>query len=117
MGDQQQLERGSGRPAGHAPALQIDNSHRLHSREPLVRGKEEPGGKPPAGGTPQVPSFKFSLCKLGPAAARAAVEELRIALVKLPVRQQIARAIHQSARKEHNTAKVPCRVSSFNHAE
>jgi hypothetical protein len=83
----------------------------------LVRGKEEPGGKPPAGGTPQVPSFKFSLCKLGPAAARAAVEELRIALAKLPVRQQIAQARHQSARKEHNTAKVPCRVSSFNHAE
>ena len=83
----------------------------------MVRGKEEPGGKPPAGGTPEVPSFKFSLCKLGPAAARAAVEELRIALAKMPERQQIARAIHQSARKEHNTAEVPCRVSSFGHAE
>ena len=83
----------------------------------MVRGKEEPGGKPPAGDTPQVPSFKFSLCKLGSAAARAAVEELRIALVKMPERQQIAQARHQSARKEHNTAKGQCRVSSFGHAE
>ena len=30
---------------------------------------------------------------------------------------QVSRARHQSAGKEHNTAKVPCRVSSFNHAE
>ena len=36
-------EQRSGRPAGHAPALRIDNSHRLHSREPLVRGRRNQG--------------------------------------------------------------------------
>jgi hypothetical protein len=36
-----ELEQGSGRPAGHASALQIDSSHRLHSQRSFVRGKEE----------------------------------------------------------------------------
>ena len=60
---QQQLERGSGRPAGHAPALRIDNSHRLQSRRSLVRGKEEPGASrrraTPPGSKPQYNSLEF----------------------------------------------------------
>ena len=81
----------------------------------MVRGREEPWGKPPAGGTPRVPSFKFSLCKLGPAAARAAVEEPRIALAKVPDSRLAARAAadctsQTSVRKEgtqHGQGTVP----------
>jgi hypothetical protein len=101
---QQGPERGSGRPAGHTSALQIDGSHRLHSQRSLVRGKEEAWGGPLAGsGTgPQVSSLaRASAVHRQPGRQPGGP---RIALGKVPEQQQATRVRLQSARKEHNTA-------------
>jgi hypothetical protein len=61
-------------------------------------------GRATGGRRHRAPSFKFSSCRRSPSAARAAVEGTKNCAGKGPERQQAARARHQSARKEHNTA-------------
>ena len=101
---QQGPERGSGRPAGHALALQIDGSHRLHSQRSLVRGKEEAWSGPLAGsGT----GLQVSSLARASAVHRQPGRQPggpRIAPGKVPEQQQATRVRPQSARKEHNTA-------------
>ncbi len=98
------LSGGSGRPAGHASALQTDGSHRLHSQRSLVRVKEEAWSGPLAGGGTmlQVPSL-----------ARASTGHRQpgrqsggpgTALGKASEQRQATRVRPQSARKELNTA-------------
>jgi hypothetical protein len=101
---QQGPGRGSGRPAGHASALQIDGSHRLHSQRSLVRGKEEAWGGPLAGsGTgPQVSSLaRASAVHRQPPGRQPGGP--RIAPGTVPEQQQATRVRPQSARKEHST--------------
>jgi len=100
---QQGPERGSGRPAGHAAALQIDGSHRLQSQRSLVRGKEQARSGPLAGS-----GIGLQVSSLARASAvyrqpRRQPGRLRIALGKVPEQQQATRVRPQTARKEHNT--------------
>ena len=97
-------ERGSGRPAGHASALQIDGSHRIHSQRSLVRGKEEAWSGPLAG---SCTGLQVSSLARASAVHRQPGRQPggpRIAPGKVPEQQQATRVRPQSARKEHNTA-------------
>jgi hypothetical protein len=113
---QQGPERGSGRPAGRASALQVDGSHRLHSQRSLVRGKEEAWSGPLAGsGT----GLQVSSLARASAVHRQPGRQPggpRIALGKVPEQQQATRPVRKEG-TQHGRKRRQRRVSSSGHAE